>query len=138
MKSVISVRFWLFVLLLVLTACAENTEEKMATRGSSMMAAVDTARVTFIELGSVNCVPCKAMQPVMLSIEQKYGSQIKVVFHDVWKDRSIGRKYGISVIPTQIFLNEHGDEIMRHEGFFPEEEIDKLLQSRGLEIINGT
>jgi thiol-disulfide isomerase/thioredoxin len=30
-------------------------------------------KVTFIELGSVNCIPCKQMQPVMKSIEEKYG-----------------------------------------------------------------
>lgn len=41
-------------------------------------------KVTFIELGSVKCIPCKEMQPVMKSIEKKYGSQVKVIFHDVW------------------------------------------------------
>jgi thioredoxin 1 len=28
-------------------------------------------KVTFIELGSVKCIPCKEMQPVMHSIEKK-------------------------------------------------------------------
>ena len=40
--------------------------------------------VTFVELGSVNCIPCRMMQPVMKAIEEKYGPQIKVVFYDVW------------------------------------------------------
>lgn len=40
--------------------------------------------VTFVELGSVNCIPCRMMQPVMKSVEEKYGNQIKIVFHDVW------------------------------------------------------
>jgi hypothetical protein len=26
------------------------------------------------------------MQPVMKSIEEKYGKQVKVVFHDVWTE----------------------------------------------------
>ncbi len=90
--------------------------------------------ITFIELGSVNCIPCKAMQPVMKSVERKYGSQIRVVFYDVWKDdqRSYAERYAIRVIPTQVFLDAKGKEIMRHEGFFPEKEIDSFLQSRGL------
>ena len=29
-------------------------------------------KVTFVELGSVNCIPCKQMQPVMKAIEEKY------------------------------------------------------------------
>lgn len=44
------------------------------------------SKVTFVELGSVNCIPCKQMQPVMKAIEEKYGDQVNVVFYDVWKE----------------------------------------------------
>ncbi len=37
------------------------------------------AEVTFIELGSVNCIPCRMMQPVMKAVEQKYGSRANCV-----------------------------------------------------------
>lgn len=95
-------------------------------------------KVTFVELGSVNCIPCKKMQPVMKAIEDKYGSQIKVVFYDVWKpeQEQYAEKYGIKLIPTQVFLDENGKEFFRHEGFFPEKEIDKILQSKGLTILS--
>ena len=43
--------------------------------------------VTFIELGSVNCVPCKAMRPVMTDIETSYEGRVKVLFYDVWTER---------------------------------------------------
>jgi thioredoxin 1 len=91
-------------------------------------------KVTFVELGSVNCIPCKKMQPVMKAIEDKYGEQIKVVFHDVWKadQKQFAEKYGIKLIPTQVFLDENGKEFFRHEGFYPEAEIDKILQKKGL------
>ena len=90
--------------------------------------------VTFIELGSVNCIPCKQMQPVMKSIEEKYGNQVKVIFYDVWKpDQKVyAQKYGIRLIPTQVFLDKNGKEFHRHEGFYPEAEIDKLLKTRGI------
>jgi thioredoxin 1 len=95
--------------------------------------------VTFVELGSVKCIPCRQMQPVMKAIEQKYGDQVNVVFHDVWKsDQSeYAEKYGIQVIPTQVFLDQKGKEFFRHEGFYPEAEIDRLLQKRGLKIRSG-
>lgn len=90
--------------------------------------------VTFIELGSKSCIPCKKMIPVMESLEKKYGDQIKIIFYDVWskehKDKS--KEYKIKLIPTQIFLDEKGKEIHRHEGFYPEAEIDKFLKKRGL------
>ena len=93
-------------------------------------------KITFVELGSVRCIPCKQMQPIMKSIESKYGEQVKVIFYDVWKEdeKKYSEQYGIKLIPTQVFLNEQGKEIFRHEGFFPEKEIDKLLKSHGLSI----
>ena len=91
-------------------------------------------KVTFVELGSVNCVPCRAMQPVMKAIEEKYAGQVSVVFHDVWKadQRQYAEKFGIRVIPTQVFLDKDGKEFFRHEGFYPESEIHKLLEKQGL------
>lgn len=95
--------------------------------------------VTFVELGSVKCIPCRQMQPVMKAIEEKYGKRVNVVFYDVWKadQREYAEKYGIKVIPTQVFLDQDGKEFFRHEGFFPEAEIDKLLQKRGLNARSG-
>ena len=96
-----------------------------------------TPMVTFVELGSVNCIPCKMMQPVMASIGRKYGDQIEIVFHDVWTDsgRALGEPFKIRAIPTQVFLDGKGAEFHRHEGFYPESEIDKILQKRGLKIL---
>jgi len=92
--------------------------------------------VTFVELGSVKCVPCRQMQPVMAAIEKKYGNQIAVVFYDVWKpeQHEYAETYGIRVIPTQVFLDKDGKEFFRHEGFYPEPAIDSLLQKHGLKI----
>ena len=53
----------------------------------------------------------------------------------MWKDKRPAEKYGINLIPTQVFLDENGKEILRHEGFFAEEEIDKFLTSQGLSIV---
>jgi len=94
-------------------------------------------KIIFIELGSVNCIPCKKMQPIMKSLEKKYGEQLKVIFIDVWKKENKGQseKYGIKLIPTQIFQDENGKEIHRHEGYYPEKDIDKFLLSKGLKIV---
>ena len=110
----------LFVLFLLLNVLGQNKDIK--------------PKVTFVELGSVNCIPCKQMQPIMKSVEEKYGEQIKVVFYDVWKSdqKKYAQQYGIKLIPTQVFLDENGKEFFRHEGFYPESEIDKLLKDKGL------
>jgi thioredoxin 1 len=128
-----------FALMLSISSCksrqndsTKNGTAKDNTTQSNSTQEVSSAKVTFVELGSVNCVPCKQMQPIMKSIEEKYKGQVKVVFHDVWKDKAPAQKYGIQLIPTQVFLDENGIEFFRHEGFYPEEEIDKLMESKGL------
>ena len=71
----------------------------------------------------------------MKAVEEKYGEQIKVIFYDVLKadQKKYAQEYGIRLIPTQVFLDKDGKEIFRHEGFFPEAEIDQFLQKQGLQ-----
>ena len=123
-----------FVVFIVLCCSGQPENKKEAVQTSDSVVADSSSPITFIELGSVNCIPCKMMQPVMAAIEKKYAEQIKIIFYDVWKDdqRHYAVQYGIRLIPTQVFLDSEGREIMRHEGFFPEQEIDKFLRSRGL------
>ena len=92
-------------------------------------------KITFLELGSLICIPCKQMEKVLESVREKYGDQIEVIFHDVKKNKEIIKKYKVKMIPTQVFLDENGKEIHRHVGFYPEEKIDEFLQKQGLKII---
>jgi len=139
-----SAKFLFLVLCLsfFLISCNANemeAEVKGANNSTVVQVAAQKSEVkpliTFIELGSDNCIPCKKMQPVMKAIEANYGEQIKVVFYDVWKNdqKKYAEEYGIRLIPTQVFLNKDGKEIFRHEGFYPEVEIDKFLQKEGLQ-----
>lgn len=108
------------------------------TKGSEQKDNTAKPVITFIELGSVNCIPCKKMQSVMKAIEANYGDQVKVTFYDVWTEeqKPYAEKYKVRMIPTQVFLDTDGKEFFRHEGFYPETEIDKLLQSKGLKPVN--
>jgi thioredoxin 1 len=118
----------LTLLILCIGGCAKDTT------GKAVEAAKDKNRVkvTFIELGSVKCVPCKMMQPVMEKIEKTYPNDVNVIFYDVWteEEAQFAKSYGIKLIPTQIFLDQDGVEYFRHEGFFPFEEIVEVLQQK--------
>lgn len=127
--------FYLFLALILVNGCEANAQERIVQ--DKQEAGKSAAKITFIELGSVRCIPCRAMQPVMRAIDGRYGDQINVVFYDVWtpEQNHYARDYGIRVIPTQIFLDSTGTEILRHEGFFPEKEIIGFLDSKGLEPV---
>jgi thioredoxin 1 len=129
-KGTLIMRFSSLVFIVLMFVAQESVlpQKKLAAT------AVKAAPITFVELGSVNCIPCRQMQPVMKAIEKKFGDQIRVIFYDVWKEdqKQYAQKYGIRLIPTQVFLDTHGKELMRHEGFFPEKDIDAFLQTKGL------
>lgn len=126
---------FIFLASSLVTGYAQNTkqEEKQKSATEQKKDAVKY-KVTFIELGSVRCIPCQKMQPVMKSIETKYGKDVKVVFHDVWTPagQPFAQQYNIESIPTQVFLDENGKEFSRHVGYFPEEELVKVLKTKGV------
>jgi thioredoxin 1 len=139
-------QYALLLVLPIVFASLALTQSKQATKAKTStsvrkdtVVAVTKHHITFVELGSVNCIPCRAMQPVMKSVEEKYSGQVKVVFYDVWKQEQAhyAQEYNIRLIPTQVFLDKSGKELMRHEGFFPEKEIDAFLQSKGLKEKSG-
>ncbi len=125
----------LTLVLVIVNLCfaTETVPSKTAVTPDTSAIKKNEPLVTFVELGSVNCVPCKQMQPVMKAIEEKYGDQVKVVFHDVWKEdqKKFAKEFKIRIIPTQVFLDAAGKEFFRHEGFYAEKEIDKLVQEKG-------
>jgi thioredoxin 1 len=94
----------------------------------------EDVKATFIELGSVGCIPCDKMAIILKEITEEYQGQVKVIFYDVrtvfgapYKD-----KFKIRAIPTQVFLDKDGKEYFRHLGFFPKEEVIKILQMQGV------
>ena len=92
------------------------------------------AKITFIELGSVRCIPCQKMEAVLESIKTKYPKDVKVIFYDVWTEagKPYAKKYGVSSIPTQVFLDKSGKEYFRHVGYFEENEVIKILKQKAV------
>ncbi len=142
MKNYKQISIILFLLTaFTFTGCTQNTNQDKKEKNKISQKIETTQKqdkekykITFIELGSVRCIPCQEMQPIMKSIEAKYGKDVKVIFYDVWTEegRSYAAKYKINLIPTQVFLDQDGKEFFRHEGFFPEEELVKVLKQNGV------
>ena len=89
-------------------------------------------KVVMLEIGSVGCIPCDQMKPVMEKLRTNYKDKLEVLFIDVKKDRENPRRFGITMIPTQVFLNKEGKEFHRHIGFYAYEEIVPVLKKQGI------
>lgn len=133
MKKVSMLFFFVLLTGMLFVTCAQGNETRNSEEKANKEKKSDI-KVTFVELGSVRCIPCKKMQPVMKAIEKEYGDQVKVVFHDVWtsEGKPYARKYKIKLIPTQVFLDKDGKEYFRHLGYFPKEEVVKVLKQGGV------
>jgi thioredoxin 1 len=89
-------------------------------------------KAVMLELGSVGCVPCEQMKPVMEKLRTTYKDKLEVFFIDVRRDSETGWRFGVHMIPTQIFLDKNGKEFHRHIGFYAYEEIAPVLKKAGL------
>lgn len=94
-----------------------------AAGADSVSAAGETGLPVLLDLGSTTCVPCKAMAPILDEMRETFAGQLVVSFIDVKKDGAAARAYGVRIIPTQIFLDESGNELFRHQGFFSREDM---------------
>jgi thioredoxin 1 len=76
-----------------------------------------------VDLGSNRCQSCLAMVPVLEQLTSEYEGRMEVLFIDIWENPDAAGRYGIQLIPTQIFFDSGGKELFRHEGFFSREDI---------------
>ena len=96
----------IFLVLLAIVFGFKKVSNNTETSLTQEDVTTDEIKVTFVELGSVGCIPCDKMQPIMKEIEEEYKGQVKVVFHDVKtaEGNPYIKEFGIRAIPTQVFL----------------------------------
>ncbi|MBW2557340.1 MAG: thioredoxin fold domain-containing protein [Deltaproteobacteria bacterium] len=116
------------VLLLALTTGTLPAAEQTTDFGSVPVKGM----VTMIDLGADKCIPCKMMAPILEKMGKVYEGRAAIVFIDVWKNREQAERFGIRLIPTQIFFNSEGQEVYRHVGFMGEEDIIAQLEKMGV------
>lgn len=112
-------------LALFLTAYPATPETR--AQAAALPEAPAKGMVTMLDLGAKSCIPCKMMIPVMQALEAEYAGKAAILFIDVWENPDQSKKYGLRAIPTQIFYDRSGKEVLRHEGFFDRESISAIL-----------
>lgn len=135
----------IIVLLLISAVTAvvvlKKKENSQTIVNNSQTAAVQTQSLSkirklprLVDLGADKCIPCKMMAPILEELKKDYAGTFSVEFIDVWKNPDAGNKYGIRIIPTQIFFDAAGKELFRHEGFFSKEDILAKWRELGIEL----
>lgn len=106
-----------------------------AARAGEAQASSRTPAVPrIVDLGSVHCIPCKAMAPILEGLRKEYAGRLQIDFIDVWKVEGAKEQYGVRTIPTQIFYDANGRELTRHQGFIGREEILATFKKSGVDL----
>ncbi len=95
--------------------------------------ALRAGKPTVAEFGANACAQCREMKPVLEALRREHGARIAVVNVDLiaQHEHNYIRRYGIQLMPTQIFFDAQGREIGRNLGKLSGEEILARLQVNG-------
>ena len=72
------------------------------------------------------------LAPILVTLKKKYEGKANVIFISVREEQALAARYGIRLIPVQIFFDKDGKEVFRHTGFWPQEELEKKLAEMGV------
>jgi len=109
-----------------------SAHAQAASVEESLIKAKKEGKAVMLEMGSVGCIPCEQMRPVMAKLAAAYKGKLEVIFVDVRLNRDMARQFGVYGIPTQVFLDKSGREFHRHVGFYAYEQIVPVLKKQGL------
>jgi thioredoxin 1 len=139
--------------LLVLDGCTREKAEQQVGKGTRFTTGQpDTSRTAtvdadgehgggsrrqrlprLVDLGKGTCIPCKKMAPILEELRKEYEGRAAVDVIDLRDDPGAAGEYGIRLIPTQIFFDDEGNEVWRHEGFLAKQTIIDKLTEMGVE-----
>ena len=115
----------------VLFSCSNPEESRLAK--IPLERVLGNGRPTLAEFGWRECVPCKTMRPILEELDREYKGKLNVLIVEIPLHEDIADKYGIQVMPVQIFFDGNGEEVARHAGFLPKEQIVAQLQKMGIQ-----
>jgi thioredoxin 1 len=98
----------------------------------TLISSKKAGKLVMLEIGSVGCIPCDKMKVVLDKLRTDYNDKLEVIFIDVRKDKENMRRFGVTMIPTQVFLDKEGKEFHRHIGYYAFEEIAPVLKKQGI------
>ncbi|MHB0937314.1 MAG: thioredoxin family protein [Armatimonadota bacterium] len=107
-----------------------------ARAATSLDNPVDKARragkPALIDFGADNCGPCRMMAPTLKHLQETLAEKCTVLVVNVREEEVLAARYGVEVIPVQIFFDKDGKEVFRHVNYYSREQILEQLAKLGV------
>jgi thioredoxin 1 len=122
--------FLLILMAGLLWACGDPDASPLAA--FPLEKALASGKPTLAEFGWRKCIPCKDMRPILEELDKQYRDKLNVVIVEIPYHEDLAEKYGVNVMPVQIFFDSEGKEVTRHAGFLSKSDIMTALQKIGV------
>lgn len=90
-------------------------------------------RPVVADFGRGVCIPCKMMKPILENLAKEYRGRAEILIVEIDEYPFLARRCRVRVMPTQVFYDTSGNEVYRHEGFMPEDDIREQLAKLGVQ-----
>lgn len=128
--------FILISVIVFLTGCDSGKKNSSALPQEGLIATPYAQLVPLVgnkamllEFGSTSCASCVEMGKLLRKAKNEY-PQSHIYFIEVYTDQQSMRNYGVQMIPTQVYLNEKGEEVDRHIGAVAYEQLIAKLKEQ--------
>lgn len=118
-----------YVIFFVQRSTSESLEEQRIDLQSMLARRVPI----LLEFGKGWCRPCKYMKPILEDMAKEYREKAIVATVDMDANYDLVRRFGVRVMPTQVFLRPDGREFFRNEGVLEREHIRTIFSKMGVE-----
>ncbi len=104
----------------------EGIVSKKQMTVNEYQALVNANTTILVDFGAEWCPPCKKMEPVLHTLQEKYGSHYKLVKVDGGNDTDVMNANHVDALPVFI-IYKNGKEVWRKQGITTLEELRKNL-----------
>ncbi|MCX6354126.1 MAG: thioredoxin family protein [Candidatus Aureabacteria bacterium] len=89
---------------------------------------------SLVVFSAASCCGPDKMRPVLDALKKTCPEKMDIVYVEARKENILATRYNVSSIPTQIFFDAAGKEILRHRGFMSQDSILTAWKQRGINL----
>jgi thioredoxin 1 len=87
---------------------------------------VNSNELVLVDFHAEWCVPCKTLAPILKSVKNEFGSQLKIVKIDIDRNQRFSTKMKVKGVPTLV-LFQKGKQVWRESGVMPKNQLSSLI-----------
>lgn len=122
----------LVVLLLAAWGCGEGGSKGGSQAPPQSAVSYDPKLPLVLQFGRGSCPWCLKMEPILAELAADYRGKLNVSEVSVEEQEALAERAGVRFLPTIIIYRPGGQELYRHVGFWPKEEMVAKLRELGL------